>query len=256
MVFRDHFLRLLLPQLCLGLIAIVHLVWTQQWSWLIATAIWWLLTYVIGEGIFLHRYFSHKAFECHPLLAKTFAFIAMMGGFGTPIAYRLVHLTHHTHSDQEQDPHSPRHGFLHAFGGWYFRPIKANLVMCKSLLADPYYVWLNKHQNKIWWIIVIALASINVELLLYTIGLGGLIGYVFMNFFTNYAAHTFGAQRFDNKDGSRNIWWLSWILLQGSGALQNNHHAIPGRFHDSHAWYEMDVGRWVIPLIATKINYS
>lgn len=255
MILRDHFLKILLPQIIIGVIALAHLFMYQQWHWLMATFIFLLLSYVIGEGIFLHRYFSHKAFECPAWLAKTFAFLAMLGGFGTPIAYRMVHLSHHAHSDTEQDPHTPQRGFWHAVNGWYFSPMKVSLASCKSLLADPYYVWLGQNQVKTWWAVTLIIGIVDWKLVLYTIGLGGLLGYIFLNFCTNYLAHTHGTQRFTNNDNSRNIWWLSWILLQGSGALQNNHHAIPGRYHDSHTWYELDLGRWIIPIIATKINH-
>ena len=64
--------------------------------------------------------------------------------------------------------------------------------------------------------------------------------------------HRYGTKRFDTDDEGRNITWLSWLTWVGSGALQNNHHAYPGRWHDSHAWYEFDIGKYIIPLIATE----
>jgi len=255
-ILRDHFLRILLPQLLLGLGAVVHLWHYAQWYWLWATVIFVFLSYVMGEGIFLHRYFTHKAFECPGWMAKTFAFLGMMGGFGSPIGYRLVHLTHHAHSEQRQDPHSPRKGFWSAFLGWYFRPISVSLQACKSLLADPYYRSLHEHHAKLWWATLMIMVLIDWRLAVFTMGLGGVIGcYVFLNFVSNYLAHSFGDRRFDTRDDSRNIWWMSWILLQGGGSLQNNHHAMPGRYHDSHRWYEIDLGRWIIPLLATTINH-
>lgn len=254
---KENFLRVQIPQVIIGIIALVHLLVFQNWWWLIATYSFLFLSYVVGEGIFLHRYFSHKTFECKPWIAKTFTFLAMLGGFGTPIGYRAIHIAHHRYSDTEYDPHTPVFSAWNACLGWYLKPIKKlTLVPCKHLLSQSYYVWLGKNSVWVWWTVTIALALINYEFMLYTIGLGGLIGFIFLNFLTDFGAHTYGSVRFKTNDNSKNIWWLSWLTLQGSSVLQNNHHAYPARFHDSWAWYEIDVGKWIIPLIATKINYS
>jgi stearoyl-CoA desaturase (delta-9 desaturase) len=251
---RSHFFKVQIPQLIMGFAAIAVLFYTQQWYWLISTFIFWFLVYVVGEGIFLHRYFSHKAFECNPIWGKVFSYFALLGGFGGPIGYRATHIgLHHAHSDKEGDSHSPKHGFLHACFGWYLKEHKLPLMICKSLLAQPYYVWLERNLVNIWWATTLVLGLINIKLMLFTMGLGGLICFCFAAI-TNAFAHTFGTRRFETSDNSRNITWLSWITWQGSSVLQNNHHAIPARFHDSHAWYELDVGKWIIPLIATKIN--
>ena len=253
---KENFLRIQLPQIILGLVALFHLMFTQSWLWLIATYVFILLVYVMGEGIFLHRYFSHKAFECRPGLAKFFAFITILGGFGTPIGYRAIHVMHHGYSDKPGDPHSPVNSIWNSIYKWWLKPVKLSVMSCKSLLAQPYYVWLAKNELRIWWISLIVFSLIDIELMLYTIGLGGLLCYVFGNIVTNTMAHKIGSRRFDTDDNSRNIWWLSWLTLQGSSVMQNNHHAHPSRFHDSWAWYEIDVGKWIIPLIATKINYT
>jgi stearoyl-CoA desaturase (delta-9 desaturase) len=252
---RSHFFQLQIPQLLLGFTAIGHLFYYHEWAWLTATFVFWFLAYVMGEGIFLHRHFSHKAFECKPVLGKIFSVFALLGGFGGPISYRATHIgMHHAFSDVPgKDSHSPRDGFLWACFGWYTKVHKLPIIICKSLLAQPYYVWLEKNTIRIWWTTLVVFALIDTRLALYTLGLGGLICFSFAAI-TNAFAHTYGTRRFDTDDNSRNIAFLSWITWQGSSVLQNNHHAHPGRFHDSWAWYELDVGKWIIPLIATKIN--
>lgn len=251
---RTHFFQVLIPQHLLALAALINLVVEGQPMWLWATFIAWFLCYVMGEGIFLHRYFSHRAYETRPWLAKTFAVFGLLGGFGSPISYRAVHIgLHHAHSDQTQDSHSPQHGFWHAWILWNLKPMKLPLVICKNLLRDPFYVWMEQNIIRIWWAALILLALIDWHLPLYTMGLAGAIG-MSMAGITNSLAHLHGSRRFNTDDNSRNITWLSWLTWQGSSVLQNNHHAIPGRYHDSHAWYELDLGRWIIPLIATKIN--
>lgn len=252
--YRRHFLFVICSQIVFGLAAIADIVVNGPSAWLWATFVMWFLMYVVGEGIFLHRYFSHRSFETHAWLAKTFAVFATIGGFGGPIGYRATHVgLHHAHSDQDQDPHTPTKGWFYAMVGWHFVDHKLPIVICKSLLRDPFYVKLESNIIKIWWAAFVMFAMIDIRLALYGLGLAGMIGYLFVSW-TNAAGHGLGYRRFETNDNSRNIPVWSWICWQGSGALQNNHHAHPGRFHDSWAWHEFDIGRWIIPVIATQIN--
>lgn len=251
---RKHFLQVIVPQFILGIAALIHLVTQGASGYLLAAFVAWFLFYVMGEGVFYHRYFSHRTFECHHWIAKFFTICAMLGGFGGPMTYRGVHTgLHHANADKDRDPHSPVHGFWHAFLGWYSTDVRFPLAFSRKLLTDKFYVWAEPRVIKIWWAVAIVLALIDWQLLIYTLGLAGMIGTLFAGV-TNSICHIYGTRRFEVDDNSRNIWWWSWIVWQGSGALHNNHHAQPWRYHDSHAWYEFDIGKWVIPLIATKIR--
>jgi fatty-acid desaturase len=254
--YRQHFFFVICAQLIFGLIAIADIVINGASIWLVATFLMWFLMYVMGEGIFLHRYFSHRAFETHEWIAKTFAVFAILGGFGGPIGYRATHTgLHHAFSDTDRDPHTPTKGWWYAMVGWHLTNHKLPLIICKHLLKDPFYVKLESNIIAFWWATFIIFALIDVRLALYGLGLAGIIGSLFTAW-TNASGHSIGTQRFNNRDNSKNIAWWSWVCWQGSGALQNNHHAHPARYHDSWAWYEFDIGRWIIPLIATKINQN
>jgi stearoyl-CoA desaturase (delta-9 desaturase) len=254
-----YFLIVILPQQILGLIALWYLWYSQEYQWLIATFISWFLCYVVGEGIFLHRYFAHKAFECNPILAKIFSVFTMLGGHVNPIAFKLVHTAHHVHTDTEGDPHTPYKSFFNGFIGWHWNfnfpvsEMKRFKLVVQNLTSDPYYVFLHAHQFSIYWISFLLLSLIDFRLGLFTMGLAGAIGIQFQNITNSFGHHPrYGQRRYDIKDNSRNFAWLSWFFWQGAGALQNNHHAFPSRYHDSHAWYEFDIGKWLIPLFATK----
>lgn len=252
-----HFWTILIPQQLLATLAIVYLVTTGELGWLTYTLIFWFLSYVIGEGIFLHRYFAHKSFECNHLLPKFFSLCALLGGFATPVNFRAIHLAHHANSDAEQDPHSPVNGLWQSYAGWYLKPIKlgANIQMrCRELLRNDFYKFCENYKVLIWYATLLLLIVLDWRLALFTMGLGGAIGIHFACVTTSFA-HWYpyiGYQRFATKDNSTNLWWLSWITWQGSSALQNNHHANPAHYHDSHAWYEFDIGKWIIPLIQNK----
>jgi fatty-acid desaturase len=252
--YKQHFLKVIVPQVVLGAVALGDILLNGTSAWLWATLTMWFLMYVMGEGIFLHRYFAHKAFETHTWVAKTFAVFAALGGFGGPIGYRATHTgLHHAFSDTEKDPHTPTKGWYYAMVGWHLVDHKLPLAICKSLLRDNFYVKLEGNIIKLWWVVFVSLCIVDIRLALYGLALPGLIGYLFTSW-TNAAGHSVGTTRFTNKDNSKNMFWWSWICWQGSGALQNNHHAHPARFHDSWAWYEFDIGKYIIPIIATKIN--
>ncbi len=246
---RSYTLSTIIPQYALAVCAIVLLSVDQNFSWLIASFCSWFLFYVVGEGIFLHRYFSHTAFECKKAVARIGSLLAVFGAFGSPISYRIVHITHHAKSDTQDDPHSPVISFYKAFIGWQLakEPSKLPLILGKKFLSDKFYVFLEQHSIKVWWTFIIATALINWKLAVF-LCLGSSIGMITTSF-TNSAGHMWGTRRFETKDNSKNFAWFSWFCWQGSGALQNNHHAHPSRHHDSHAWYEFDIGKWLIPLI-------
>jgi stearoyl-CoA desaturase (delta-9 desaturase) len=247
---RSYTLKTILVQYIFALIALVILFQELNFNWLWASAFSWFFYYVIGEGIFLHRYFAHESFECKKYVAKIGAVLPILGAFGTPISWRIFHLTHHGNADKEKDPHSPVvKGFWYSFIGWQLEkhPPKMSLLLAKRLLTDTYYKFLEQHSIKIWWLSMIVLLLINWKLPFF-IALGSCTGHVLAGF-TNSLGHMVGSRRFDTKDNSRNIAWYSWITWQGSGALHNNHHAYPTRYHDSHAWYEFDVAKWIVPLL-------
>ena len=243
-----YFLVIIVPQQILGLMALIYLWYSQEFIWLIATFISWFLCYVVGEGIFLHRYFAHRTFECHPFWPKLFGLMAMLGGHVNPINFRIVHNAHHVHADTEKDPHTPKYSFFSGFVGWYwmfeFKDAKKFLLSSRHLTSDPYYVFLMHQKTKIWWGAIILLTLIDFRLGLFTMGLAGSIG-ILLTCITNSFGHRFGSRRYNTPDNSTNNAWFSWLCWQGSGALQNNHHAFPLRYHDSHAWYEFDVAKWI-----------
>lgn len=254
MTFRQHFYKVQMPIFSMALIGLVYVGMTGAWEWLIYSYVMWFLIYIMGETIFYHRYFSHRTFECRPWLARLFSVLAMMGGQGGPITYRAVHIgSHHAHSDTVKDIHSPVHGFWHACLGWFMKNHELPIMASRRLLADPFYVKLEQNIVLIWWTITLVIAAIDWRLAVFGIGVPGLAAHVGMAI-SNAVCHTAGTRRYATNDNSRNNAWLGMILIGGEG-LHNNHHAFPGRYHDSHAWYEIDVSKWIIPLIATKINH-
>ena len=104
---RNYTLQTIIVQYLIAIAALFLLAVEQNYMWLTVSFCSWFLFYVVGEGIFLHRYFSHQSFECKTWVARLGAVFAALGAFGSPISYRIVHITHHAKSDTAEDPHSP-----------------------------------------------------------------------------------------------------------------------------------------------------
>ena len=60
----------------------------------------------------------------------------------------------------------------------------------------------------------------------------------------NSICHLWGRRRFNSRDESRNVWWLSWISFGES--WHNNHHAFPSSAFHGLRGLEIDPGGWVI----------
>lgn len=107
-----------------------------------------------------HRYWAHRQFDMSVFWQRVFAIVGLFALTGDPIGYSSTHRIHHRHSDTDLDPHSPIHGFWHAFILWMFKPKNdtRHLMNVKDLLKDSFLMWLMKHQNKVvWGVLVLAL---------------------------------------------------------------------------------------------------
>jgi stearoyl-CoA desaturase (delta-9 desaturase) len=68
-----------------------------------------------------------------------------------------------------------------------------------------------------------------------------------VTFSVNSICHLWGRRRFDSRDESRNVWWLSWLSFGES--WHNNHHAFPSSAFHGLSRREIDPGGWLIRLL-------
>jgi stearoyl-CoA desaturase (delta-9 desaturase) len=134
-----------------------------------------------------HRYWAHRQFDMVPMWQKVFAVIGLFALTGDPIGYSSTHRIHHRYTDVDLDPHSPVHGFWHAFILWMFKPKNdtRQLLNVKDLLKDDFLMWLMKHQNKVVWGILI-IAGIVSEYILF-----GLLTAMVSVFFLEMCSNSF-----------------------------------------------------------------
>src|SRR5437763_15893631 len=79
----------------------------------------------LGVTVGYHRLLTHRAFQTHPWVERTFAVLGSMSVQGSVLDWVADHRKHHAHTDAEGDPHSPHlgdgsgwRGLWHAHAGW------------------------------------------------------------------------------------------------------------------------------------------
>jgi stearoyl-CoA desaturase (delta-9 desaturase) len=250
-----------------GLVTAVALVWNHGVgvTALGILAIGYVLTGV-GITVGYHRLFTHRAFQTYRSVRYIFAVLGQMGVEGDVVSWVADHRKHHQFSDREGDPHSPNVGFgegaldalkglWHAHTGWIFvaagRADRARYA--RDLTEDRGLRVIAR------LFLPTVLVSLAVPALVGWALIGGWYGFVsglvwggavrivllhHVTWSINSICHLWGRRRFNSRDESRNVWWLSWISFGES--WHNNHHAFPSSAFHGLRGLEIDPGGWVI----------
>jgi len=241
----DHFWGIgLLHVLCL------FAPFTFSWSALgVAVFLYWV---ACGLGISMgyHRLLTHRGFETSRAFYYLLAILGTLNFQGGPIDWVGIHRVHHRDSDTDDDPHSPRHGFLWAHVLWCVckDPLgRDNTIAAGDLKKDRFLVWLNK-----WFV----LPQLVLAVVLWFLGgwswviWGVAVRTVFTYHATwavNSASHTWGYKNFPTKDDSKNNWWVA-LVSWGEG-WHNNHHAHQRSARHGLRWFEIDATWWTLVLL-------
>ncbi len=204
-----------------------------------------------------HRYFSHKAFRCHPLVKFLYLFVGAAGFQQSAFVWSADHRYHHRYVDTELDPYNINKGFWWAHWGWLFAqdpPTRDKLVqVAPDLAKDRLVMW----QDRYWVLLGIFWT------LVVPVGVGFLIGRplgMFLwagllrivlthhtTFTVNSIAHKFGKQPYSDKNSARDVWWLAPFLC--GEAYHNYHHAFQADYRNGIRWYQWDPTKWSLWLL-------
>lgn len=223
----------------------------------------YLLTF-LGITVGFHRHFAHRAFQAKPAVRLVLGVLGSMAAQGPVLYWVSTHRRHHSHSDQEGDPHSPHlheEGFFgelvglwHAHIGWLFRAeITNSAYFAKELFRDPVVMTLNKRYFT--WIglgLVMPLVIGGLWQMSWSGAWNGLLWGGFVRLFLvhhatwsiNSLTHLYGKRAFATRDHSTNNAWLAIPTL--GEAWHNNHHAFPGSAVFGLERRQLDIGAWVI----------
>ena len=224
--------------------ALFDFTWTHL---AVAAALYWIAG---GLGICMgyHRLHTHRGFKTFKAFEYFLAICGTLTLEGGPMFWVATHRLHHQHSDEPDDPHSPRVSGFWAHMGWilfgdsHHSDAARMARYAPDLAKDPFYRWLTTFH----WV---PLTILGFSLL--AIGGWGLVNWaIFLRvviglhttWLVNSATHIWGRRRFATSDDSRNNWWVA-ILTFGEG-WHNNHHAHPTSARHGLAWYELDL-TWI-----------
>jgi len=223
------------------------------WDGVVLALVMSWITGCWGVTLGYHRLLTHSSFETFPSIRRFLAWCGMMAGEGPPIMWVSVHRKHHYFSDQEADPHSPRHGRWWSHMLWMLPRHKTDQWSrlygryAPDLLRERFMRFLNK--TFLWWQLLLGsiffasgwliwdLAT-GVSLLVYGMFVR-LICVMHATWLINSATHIWGYRNYDTGDDSRNLWWVA-MLTYGEG-WHNNHHADQRAARHGQRWWELDV---------------
>ena len=197
-----------------------------------------------------HRYFSHRSYKMGRVMQFFIAFLAQSSAQKGILWWAGHHRHHHKFSDASDDLHSPhQEGFWWSHMGWFlFDNMNTDPKLLREFRQYPELLWLDRQPYT---------AAIIVGVLTFVLaGWGGLIvGFVWSTvlvwhatFTINSLAHTFGSQRYETGDESRNNWFLALITL-GEG-WHNNHHHYQSSTRQGFFWWEIDITYYILKLMS------
>jgi stearoyl-CoA desaturase (delta-9 desaturase) len=218
--------------------------------------VWWAgfflwLGRMVAITIGFHRYFSHRSFKTSRVFQFILAFLSQTSAQRGVLWWAAHHRNHHKHSDEPEDPHSPRQrGIFHAHIGWFATPNIADTDMSrvKDLAKFPELRFI----DRFWWIPVVSLAVL-------TLALWGLPGFFVAfclstvvlwhtTFFVNSLAHVWGTRPYDTTDDSRNNLLIA-LFTAGEG-WHNNHHHYQASARQGFRWWQIDLSFYVLTVLS------
>ncbi len=221
---------------------------TFSWANLTAAVLLWWIAGSIGIGVGYHRLLTHKGFKTPKWFEYVLATLGTLALQSGPLTWVTTHRVHHAFTDQENDPHSPRHGTYWSHMGWIMRGKAQNQSAadmqryCPDLANDKFHLWLDKYYYVPILVVAAGLFAIGGwTMVIWGAVLKTVIGWHF-TWLVNSATHLWGTRRFETRDDSRNNALIA-ALTFGEG-WHTNHHAFPRSAKHGLRWYEFDIN-WI-----------
>ena len=252
----------------LGLLVAVYGFWGWGLSWidLALLAVMYVAT-GLGVTIGFHRLFTHRSFETSRPVKLLLAVLGSMAVEGSLLRWVATHRQHHQHSDQVDDPHSPRRlgdGLLGALAGWWHGHIGWTLET-RAVDFNRYAQDLQRDDGLrrvsrlfgLWVGLGFLIPAVAGGLVTRT-PTGALLGFLWgglvrvflihhVTWSINSVCHLWGTRPFRTRDRSCNNFFCGFLSF-GEG-WHNNHHAFPTSARHGLRWWQLDVSYLVIYLM-------
>jgi stearoyl-CoA desaturase (delta-9 desaturase) len=204
-----------------------------------------------------HRYFSHRTFDCHPVLKGLMLVFSSGALQNSALKWAAQHRLHHRYVDTPRDPYNIKRGFWWAHWGWLFAPDAQGEADWRQIAPDLSQDAMINWQHRYWLPMGLVL-SLGIPLAIgFAIGrpIGMLLWAGFLRmvishhttFSINSIAHWFGKQPYSDRDSSRDVWWLAPFLCGES--YHNYHHTFQSDYRNGVKWYHWDPVKWTVWLL-------
>jgi sn-1 stearoyl-lipid 9-desaturase len=199
---------------------------------------------------------THRSFKTAKWFEYLLATIGCAAWQGTPVQWVGTHRLHHKHSDHDDDPHTPNHGFAWAHVFWCLMKNQGAMVnftaadaardlcrdrgirmICKLYLV-PQFVVAGLCLLGGWWFARMGFETSAMSWFIWGVCVRTTVVY-HVTWFINSAAHTWGYRNYDTNDRSTNVWWLG-LIGWGEG-WHNNHHGDQRAAAHGRRWFELDL---------------
>ncbi len=216
----------------------------------------YFVTGCLGVTLGYHRLISHRSFRTPQWLEYLLLLCGTLSCQHGPITWVGLHRHHHRYSDQDNDHHDSKKGFLWSHLLWMFHEVPAKAEVARftgDIATDPVYRFCER-----WFLGLQLLLAVGLyawgqawvgngwSFVLWGVCLRLVVVY-HVTWFVNSATHRFGYQTYESGDCSRNCWWVA-LLAFGEG-WHNNHHAFPSSARHGLQWWELDLTWGLICLL-------
>ena len=214
---------------------------------------YFLIGYVRGQvlvmsvSLYFHRATTHRSIEIHPVLAVLMHFSCWCAQTSKKKQWEPTHIKHHRFTDDDGDPHSPKHHSL-----WSmllaipYRKVAKDPDTIQSYGRNTPEDWFERNLFAKYprlGILVLAIGLVSV----FGLVPGGLLWLFEVSYIpitamvgVNGIGHLWGYRNADTDDNSRNVLPIDFLTF--GELLHNNHHADPASAKMSHKWWEFDPG--------------
>jgi fatty-acid desaturase len=227
---------------------------TFTWqAFFLSLVLYWVIG-GLGIALCFHRLLTHRSFKTPKPVEYFLTILGCLAAQRSPVFWVARHRMHHAHTENEQDPHSPRHGFLWSHMVWAMKDLRVEdenahfQKYAPDLARDPGHRFIQKTHELYPLLLAAALFAAG--------GLPFLVWGFFValtliyhgTWMVNSLGHLWGYQNYPTGDDSRNNLLLA-LLAFGDG-WHNNHHAYQGVAHHGHRFWEVDITYGMIRLMA------
>jgi stearoyl-CoA desaturase (Delta-9 desaturase) len=222
----------------------------QWWEPVLCLVLFLAVGMSIGAGY--HRYFSHRAYDLHPVAESAFLAVASLALQNSVLVWARDHRNHHRFTDTEHDPYSVTRGFWWAHIVWMFYKDdqKLGFANVPDLLKNPRVMFQHKWCTKFGFIVGLGLPTAVGALFGHPIGgllWGGFLRFALTHqttFFVNSLAHIWGRRPFDARSTARDSFFVA-LVTHGEG-WHNFHHRFPSDYRNGLRWWQWDPNKWLI----------